>query len=158
MMGMSGCLRVFNIKECKTMSGKSDDLVDCNAILELKQYYDDLAGVMIDCQRKDGLWGWNIAEKDSQDDTSASAMILYSLSQYPMDKGNAGINGTSEVLQRGMHGLEKYITTDGKVMQCQAECGGFGIYPERFGSYPWSVGMTLAFMAVMNDRCDNDHV
>jgi hypothetical protein len=34
-------------------------------------------------------------------------------------------------------------------MQCQAECGGFGIYPERFGSYPWSVGMTLAFFASM---------
>ena len=158
MMGMSGCLRATDIEERKAAAGQSADLVDCNDMREMKQYYNDMANVLIDRQREDGLWGWNIAEEDSQDDTSASAMILYSLSQYPMDKENAGISGTSEVLQRGMHGLERYITKDGKVMQCQAECGGFGIYPERFGSYPWSVGMTLAFMAVMNDRCGNDHV
>ena len=149
MMGMSGCLRAADIKERKAAAGQSADLVDCNDMRELKKYYNDMANVLIDHQREDGLWGWNIADLDSQDDTSASAMILYSLSQYPMDKGKSGINGTSEVLQRGIHGLEKYITTDGKVMQCQAECGGFGIYPERFGSYPWSVGMTLAFFASM---------
>jgi rhamnogalacturonyl hydrolase YesR len=149
MMGMSGCLRAADIKERKIMAGQSADLEDRNEMSELKQYYDDLANVLIDYQREDGLWGWNIADTDSQTDTSASAMILYSLSQYPMDKENAGISGTPEVLQRGIHGLEKYITKDGKVVQCQAECGGFGIYPERFGSYPWSVGMTLAFFASM---------
>ena len=149
MMGMSGCLRAADIKERKAAAGQSADLVDCNDMRELKQYYDDLAIVLIDYQREDGLWGWNIADTDSQTDTSASAMILYSLSQYPMDKENAGISGTSEVLQRGMHGLERYITKDGKVMQCQAECCGFGIYPEKFSSYPWSVGMTLAFFASM---------
>ena len=149
MMGMSGCLRAADIKERKIMAGQSADLEDRNEMSELKQYYADLANVLIDYQREDGLWGWNIADTDSQTDTSASAMILYSLSQYPMDKENAGISGTSEVLQRGMHGLERYITKDGKVMQCQAECGGFGIYPEKFGSYPWSVGMTLAFFASM---------
>ena len=149
MMGMSGCLRAADIEERKAAAGQSANLVDCNDMREMKQYYNDMANVLIDRQREDGLWGWNIAEEDSQDDTSASAMILYSLSQYPMDKENAGISGTSEVLQRGMYGLERYITKDGKVMQCQAECGGFGIYPEKFGSYPWSVGMTLAFFASM---------
>ena len=149
MMGMSGCLRAADIKERKIMAGQSVNLEDRNEMSELKQYYDDLANVLIDYQREDGLWGWNIADTDSQTDTSASAMILYSLSRYPMDKENAGISGTSEVLQRGMYGLERYITKDGKVMQCQAECGGFGIYPEKFSSYPWSIGMTLAFFASM---------
>ena len=139
MMGMSGCLRAT--------AGQSADLADRNEMSELKQYYNDMTNVLIDYQHEDGLWSWNIADTDSQTDTSASAMILYSLSQYPMDKGNTGINGTSEVLRRGVNGLERYITKDGKVMQCQAECGGFGIYPEKFGSYPWSVGMTLALFS-----------
>ena len=129
MMGMAGCLA----------SG-----VRSGRMSEINRSYGRLSESVLRCQRADGLWGWNLQDPESQTDTSASAMILYSLSIYkPEDQAER----SSECISKGAASLIGFISKDGKVMQGQAECGGFGIYPERFGSYPWSVGMTLAFMS-----------
>ena len=129
MMGMAGCLA----------SG-----VRSGRMSEINRSYGRLSESVLRCQRADGLWGWNLQDHESQTDTSASAMILYSLSIYkPEDQDER----SSECIGKGAASLVGFISKDGKVMQGQAECGGFGIYPERFGSYPWSVGMTLAFMS-----------
>ena len=153
MMGIAGCLSLVNMSEnnCDQINygDKSfmTSISNMPQISEIMEEYKRLVDAVLEYQREDGLWGWNIPEVDSQTDTSASAMILYALSQYPDCKIKQNDHEVSEIIQRGMNGLEKYITKDGKVMQCQAECGGFGIYPEKFGSYPWSVGMTLALFS-----------
>ena len=153
MMGIAGCLSLVNMSEnnCDQINygDKSfmTSISNMPQISEIMEEYKQLVDAVLEYQREDGLWGWNIPEVDSQTDTSASAMILYALSQYPDCKIKQNDHEVSEIIQRGMNGLEKYITKDGKVMQCQAECGGFGVYPEKFGSYPWSVGMTLAIFS-----------
>ena len=153
MMGIAGCLSLVNMSEnnCDQINygDKSfmTSISNMPQISEIMEEYKRLVDAVLEYQREDGLWGWNMPEVDSQTDTSASAMILYALSQYPDCKIKQNDHEVSEIIQRGMNGLEKYITKDGKVMQCQAECGGFGIYPEKFGSYPWSVGMTLALFS-----------
>lgn len=153
MMGIAGCLSLVNVSEkncAKIYYGDKSFMTSISNmphISEIMEEYKQLVDAVLEYQREDGLWGWNIPEVDSQTDTSASAMILYALSQYPDCKIKQNDHEVSEIIQRGMNGLEKYITKDGKVMQCQAECGGFGVYPEKFGSYPWSVGMTLAIFS-----------
>ena len=169
MMGMSGCLNIVRIFESETqndldknvLSDERTDLVTKRKLIrsdiqerttKLKEYYDRLIDSVIRYQRADGLWGWNLTNDNSQIDTSASAMILYALSVYtPKDVGKK----IQSIISKGISGIEKYITRDGRVMQCQAECGGFGIYPDKFGSYPWSVGMTLALLAVKGKNDDD---
>ena len=176
MMGMSGCLNTVRAfaSEVQNDSARSEERTELvtkrglilsnikEHIKDLKEYYDRLSDTVIRYQRADGLWGWNLEDDESQTDTSASAMILYAFSQFAPNSivkemttaCDANINTDSQDIQsmkRGIAGVSRYITSSGKVMQCQAECGGFGIYPEKFGSYPWSVGMTLAFMAEIKE-------
>ena len=100
--------------------------------------------VLRDYQREDGLFGWHIVDETGPSDTSATSMILYALSSL---KDNAEL---SAMFNRALQGLIKYVTEDGNVMQGQAECLGIGLHPMKFGSYPWTVGPTLALLSVLD--------
>lgn len=83
--------------------------------------------------REDGLFSSRISDSASPVDTSGSAMILYAMICE------------NETGKKAAWALKGYITDDGKVMGAQGECMGLGIYSQNYGSYPWSVGMTLLF-------------
>ena len=40
------------------------------------------------------------------------------------------------------------LTENGIVGSCSAECEGLGMYPQRYGSYPWAQGPTTALLAI----------
>ena len=138
MMGMAGYLKADHGSE---------------AGVRTEQYYLKLTEAVTGHLNAEGLAGWDMTDPDSQTDTSASAMIFYALSVYTPEPMKQQI---SSITDKGLDSLMKYVTAGGKVMQCQAECGGFGIYPDKFGSYPWSVGMTLACVSCLTDKNDND--
>ena len=75
-------------------------------------------------QRKDGLFGSQLLDKAAPIDISASAMIIYAMGEYP-------------------DGIKAYISEDGRVDGAQGECMDLGVYSDKYGSYPWSVGMML---------------
>lgn len=108
---------------------------------ELEEYINVLSQTARKYQRKDGLFTSPLGKEASfsenkgfcdepQIDTSASAMILYGM----------GVSNFEEL--EAQEELKKFITVDGKVMQAQGECLDFGVY-NGYGSYPWSVGMSL---------------
>jgi rhamnogalacturonyl hydrolase YesR len=138
MMGMAGCLKADHGSE---------------AGVRTEHYYLKLTEAVTGHLNAEGLAGWDMTDPDSQTDTSASAMIFYALSVYTPEPMKQQV---SSITDKGLDSLMKYVTAGGKVMQCQAECGGFGIYPDKFGSYPWSVGMTLACVSCLTDKNDND--
>ena len=138
MMGMAGCLKADPGSE---------------AVVRTEQYYLKLTEAVTGHLNAEGLAGWDMTDPDSQTDTSASAMIFYALSVYTPEPMKQQV---SSITDKGLDSLMKYVTAGGNVMQCQAECGGFGIYPDKFGSYPWSVGMTLACVSCLTDKNDND--
>lgn len=124
------------------LSGMADD-----AMVEL------IAGY----QQSDGLFGWKLCpektpeEEKCEDclenihpDTSATAMIVYSLLR------DGRKEKYKDLIDRAVEGLMKNITATGDVLNAQAECLGLGLHPMKFGSYPWSVGMTLAVMSLYN--------
>lgn len=103
-------------------------------------------------QNKSDLYEWKIDIFPKTIDTSASAMILESIATWLLRKYEDNSMNDAEViakyldmLSKGFEELTGYIK-DGKVYGAQAECLGLGLHPDKFGSYPWSVGPTLSLM------------
>lgn len=111
----------------------------------LKQYLLEMAELIGKYQNDNGLFGWKLSEETVPGDTSATAMILYSLNEI---RNNEGIK---DMFDKALNGLMMYITDKGEVLQAQAECLGMGMHPDKYGSYPWSVGTTLALLSVISD-------
>lgn len=98
------------------------------------EIYEKLAVPVRNRVREEKIWRENLSDNSAHTDTSASAMILYSEALMGHD--------VSEQLEV----LKKYITPYGRVLSAQGECRDAGDYSNAYGSYPWSVGMTLAVM------------
>ncbi|MCR5595105.1 MAG: glycoside hydrolase family 88 protein [Lachnospiraceae bacterium] len=115
---------------------------------------DDLADTAASYRRPDGLFGSRISDNSSPIDTSASAMIIYGIMQRdkavrkddPAETAESSETiGTTETAE-SLSPLLKYINSHGEVGQAQGECMGIGIYSDNYGSYPWSVGMTMTLI------------
>ena len=91
-------------------------------------------------RREDGLFGSIIHDDETPADTSASAMIIYGIKQRDY-RAERGVKRESYI-----EPLVPYIGSDGKVKGAQGECMGIGLYSDTYGSYPWSVGMTLMLL------------
>lgn len=112
------------------------------------QYYLSVIQETLLYQKEDGGFSWQLSAMDGQTDTSATAMILYSMLQA-RKLGIIDQEYDSQI-QKAILLLSKFVQ-DGKVYSCSSECGGFGIYPQVFGSYPWSIAPTLSCLKVYGD-------
>lgn len=106
----------------------------------LRDIYEDLLNVCIKYQRKDGGFSWQLQAIDGPLDSSASGLILQSMC----------VLESSGLLKEEFQQYEELLLTclnrceqNGKVLHASAECGGIGIYPQRYGSYAWSVSPYL---------------
>ena len=124
MYGMGGAVEMLT--EIGTISP-----IEISALKELHGYLVRLKDAADKYRRPDGLFGSFINEETVPVDTSASAMIMYGLSQ-------AGGGERADITP-----LEPYIRSTGRVEGAQGECLGPGIYSDNYSSYPWSVGATL---------------
>ena len=105
--------------------------------------------------RPDGLFSWQLTQKGPED-TSGSAMIAYSLQKAinsrvftPDDRDI--YESACNIVSRVHDSLKGYITEEGNVEGTLSECLGPGIHPQKYGSYPWSVGPTLALLSIYDD-------
>ena len=91
-------------------------------------------------RRPDGLFGSIVHDDASPADTSASAMIIYGIRTRDnlADRGVKRPDGSGYI-----EPILPHITSSGRVNGAQGECMGIGVYSEQYGSYPWSVGMTM---------------
>ena len=101
---------------------------------------DQMSDIALQFRREDGLFGSIIHDPETPADTSASAMILYGIKQrdYRAERGVKRESYIDPILP--------YIGSDGKVKGAQGECMGIGQYSDTYGSYPWSVGMTMLLL------------
>jgi rhamnogalacturonyl hydrolase YesR len=112
---------------------------------EIKQYFRHLVDKVEAYQRDDGLYPWLLTAKEGHFDTSATAMISYAIArglQYDLI-----ISIHRSRMLRGRDALLA-MAEDGLIYNCLAECGGFGIYPQIYDAYPWSLGPTLSLCSV----------
>ena len=103
----------------------------------LKLYFETFE-VVLKYLKKNGLFSWQIIGIDSYEDTSATALILLSILKLMKEKIY-----TEDIYDKKIENMIKGLkrnTLNYKVMQCSSECGGFGVYPQNYGCYPWSLG------------------
>ncbi len=109
------------------------------------RYYRSLAERVIQYQREDGSFSWQLEAIEGPTDTSATAMIAYSMKKAI----NIGLIDASFSYNVDLAlSLLLSLTENGIVGSCSAECEGLGMYPQRYGSYPWAQGPTTALLAI----------
>lgn len=105
-------------------------------VQELEAYLKQIMESVVPYQTKEGLYTSCITDASSPIDSSATAMILYA------DRVWKAENSQSAISQKFFD-----LIQDGQVVQAQSECIGIGQYGTKYGSYPWSVGMTLKLLS-----------
>lgn len=131
------------------MMGMADSLVymdkESEAYIAVKQAFRRLVDKVEAYQQENGLYAWQLSAREGPADTSATAMILYSIARGLEHNILIGIHRSR--LLRGKEALLAMIK-DGKLDGGMAECGGFGIYPQQYGAYPWSLGPAIALFTI----------
>ena len=112
---------------------------------QLVNSYTIMVNATISKQKEDGSFSWQISALDGYSDTSATSMISYAIKRGMM----LGILDTnySETITRALNSLHK-ATNQGLVMGSSAECIGVSMYPQVYGTYPWSQGPTTSLVAL----------
>lgn len=132
------------------MMGMADSLIymdkESEAYVGIKQAFRRLVDKVEAYQLENGMYAWQLSTREGPVDTSATAMILYAIARGLEHDILIGIHRSR--LLRGREALMEMVT-DGKLGDCLAECGGFGIYPQQFGTYPWSLGPALALFTIV---------
>lgn len=75
-------------------------------------------------------------------------MILYSVAKSLNTKTLIGIHRSRMV--RGRDALLGMVE-EGRIGNCLAECQGFSMYPQIYGSYPWSLGPALSLFVAAEE-------
>ncbi len=102
---------------------------------------------------EDGTVSQILTANSLQTDTSASAMVGYAVLQA-VKAGTLDGKVYEDRLASLKKGLESQIDSSGVVKGALAECVGFGIHPQRFGSYAWGQGAVLAFLAAYRNHTE----
>jgi rhamnogalacturonyl hydrolase YesR len=131
------------------MMGMVDSLIymdkEASEYDEIKQNFRRLVDKVEAYQREDGFYPWQLPAREGPFDTSATAMILYAIARGLKHDILIGIHRSR--MLRGRDALVKAVQ-DGRLYDCLAECGGFGIYPQKYDAYPWSLGPALALFSI----------
>lgn len=114
----------------------------------IKQAYRRIVDKVEAYQLAGGWYTWQLTAKEGPVDTSATAMILYAISKSLDTKILIGIHKSR--MLRGLEALQS-IVTDGEIPNALAECQGFSLYPQVYGSYPWSLAPALSLF-IMNEE------
>lgn len=100
-----------------------------------------LMDAVLEYQRQDGYFSWQLQAMEGPADTSATGMICAALKQG-LALGVFAGERYENALAAGRRALERAVR-DGLVYQCSGECEGFSRYPQHYGAYPWSLGPAL---------------
>ena len=117
----------------------------------LKQSYRRLVDKVEAYQLDSGLYGWQLTAREGPADTSATAMILHSVARALNAKILIDIHKSR--MLRGRQALLLHVK-EGKVDNCLAECQGFSMYPQIYGTYPWSLGPALSLFVLTESNAD----
>ena len=115
----------------------------------IKQSYRRLVDKVEAYQLEGGLYSWQLGAKEGPIDTSATAMILYAIARSLETKVLIGIHKSRMI--RGREALWGTVK-DGRIDGCLAECQGFSMYPQVYGSYPWSLGPALSLFSMTEEN------
>lgn len=96
-------------------------------------------------QKEDGNFTWQITASDGPIDSSSTSMISYAIRRGVMlkllpEKYKESTNLAKNTLLKN--------SINGYVQNCSAECKGIGMYPQKYGNYPWGQAPTMSLIAI----------
>lgn len=119
-----------------------------DSYLFLKNSFVKLVFNVLSYQRQDGYFSWQLETNEGPKDTSTTSMISYSIIKG-LELGFIEENTVQKQLQLSIIALLE-STSNGIVNDCSAECKGVGMYPQKFGNFPWAQGPTLSTISLVN--------
>lgn len=105
----------------------------------------NIVNTSIEYQHYNGYFSWQLEAFEGPIDTSTTSMIAYAIG-----KGiKIGLldNSYEVHVKKSIIALYK-STKNGYVGDCSAECKGLSMYPQKYGWYPWSQGLTTALVSM----------
>lgn len=115
----------------------------------IKQAYRRMVDKVEAYQLAGGWYTWQLPAREGPVDTSATAMILYSIAHSLETKVLIGIHRSR--MMRGLEALQS-IVINGEIPNALAECQGFSMYPQVYGAYPWSLGPALSLFVITEEK------
>ena len=114
----------------------------------LTEAFRQLTDAVLDWQRPDGGFSWQLQALDGPRDNSADGMIgtalAVGLSEGLYEEKQAGrVQEALKALALSLRRKAAQAAVDG----CLGECRGFSEYPQIYGAYPWGTGTVLRFLA-----------
>lgn len=124
----------------------------------LEKAYGELLTQVLQWQREDGGFSWQLSAQEGHADSSAEGMIglAYALAKKNLRKAafDSELICTFEAEMCVNEKMTRLYETakgriiNGKVGSCSGECLGFAEYPQVYGSYPWGNGSILGFLSL----------
>lgn len=118
---------------------------------KLNAKFNELTITVLKYQKKNGAFSWQLQALEGMNDSSATAMIGYSI----IKAVKLGVVDSRYLLNvEEMINYLLNVTEEGYVMESSAECLGLGMYPQRQGWYPWSQGPTGSLLSIYMSMMD----
>lgn len=132
---------LLGIVECmQWLSPRSKDY------LKLKRYFSSLIDVVMSYQQPEGGFSWQLQATGGRFDSSATAMIGYSVARYnKITKQKCHRSELSKIRSSILNSIDG----SGTVLNSSAECQGFSMYPQVFESNSWGQGFALLMLVEM---------
>lgn len=111
----------------------------------LEEALEKLIKVVMNYQKDNGSFAWQLQAVEGSEDSSSTSMIGYSLIKAVKLKliDSIYLDSILKIIDYLMS-----VTEDGYVMKSSPECRGLGQYPQKYGWYPWSQGPTSSMLAI----------
>lgn len=111
----------------------------------LKEELIKLIDTVLQYQKDNGSFSWQIEAFEGPSDSSATGMIGYSI----MKAVYIGLISEKYCLEiEGMINYFYSVSEKGYINHSSAECRGMGMYPQVYGWYPWSQGPVNSILAL----------
>lgn len=126
-----------------------------NTAEKLMAEFYNLIKVTLEYQRPDGGFSWLLPAVDGPADTSATAMIVYSMANWL----RSGIFIThaadlSEDVKKAVLEARSFLlanTENGSVNASLSSCEDLAVHRQIYGHYPWGQGCSLAALSIIED-------
>lgn len=118
----------------------------------LAGFYQTVMDRILESQREDGSFAWQLSAKEGPKDTSATAMIGRGLQEGLRLQVLHG-RQYETALEQCREALRQ-SERNGRIYDCSGECEGFGQYPQRYDAYPWSLGPGMELLQEEKKRTD----
>ncbi|WP_026526788.1 glycoside hydrolase family 88 protein [Butyrivibrio sp. VCD2006] len=153
MMGYSELLASLERESFHGNNIANESLLKNTADKLMSQYY-NLVRVTLSYQRPDGGYSWLLPAIDGEADTSATAMISYSMSSWLRSGAfHAHAKDLTEDVKKAVAGAGEFLlanTKNGSVLQSLSSCEDIAVHRQVYGHYPWGQGSTLALLSILD--------